>query len=61
MEYFQPSPKTSVCPWKGNCKYYDVVVNGKVNKAAAWYYPEPKDAAKNIKGHIAFWGGVEVD
>ena len=50
----------TVCPWKGTASYYDVVVDGKTNKDAAWYYPETKDAAKHIRGYIAFWRGVEV-
>jgi uncharacterized protein (DUF427 family) len=50
----------SVCPWKGTASYYDVVVDGKANKDAAWHYPETKDAAKHIKGYIAFWKGVQV-
>lgn len=54
------SAKTSVCPWKGTASYYSVVVDGKENKDAAWYYPSPKDAAKQIKDHVAFWQGVEV-
>ena len=56
----QPSQNTTVCSWKGTASYYDVVVDGKVNKDAAWYYPAPKDAAENIKDYIAFWRGVEV-
>jgi uncharacterized protein (DUF427 family) len=50
----------TVCPWKGTASYYDVVVDGNVNRDAAWYYPEPKDAAKEIRGRIAFWRGVKV-
>lgn len=50
----------SVCPWKGTASYYDVVVDGATNSDAAWYYPEPKDAAKEITGRVAFWKGVEV-
>ena len=50
----------TVCPWKGTASYYDVVVDGKTNKDAAWYYPETKDAAKHVKGYVAFWKGVEV-
>jgi len=50
----------TVCSWKGTASYYDVVVDGKTNKDAAWYYPETKDAAKNVKGYIAFWKGVEL-
>jgi len=50
----------STCPWKGEASYYSVVVNGKENKDAAWYYPSPKPAASNIKDHVAFWKGVQV-
>jgi len=60
-EFFVPSDHTSVCPWKGIAHYYHVEVNGKRNDNAAWYYPEPKDAAKEIKGRVAFWRGVRVD
>ena len=60
-EYFHESNTHTVCGWKGTASYYDIVVNGQVNKDAAWYYPEPKDAAKNIKGYIAFWKGVKVE
>lgn len=56
----QDSATTSVCPWKGTASYYSVVANGAENRDAAWYYPEPKDAAKEIKGRVAFWKGVEV-
>ncbi len=59
-EYFQASETHSVCPWKGTASYYTVEVNGKQNPDAAWYYPHPKDAAKNIEGYVAFWKGVEV-
>ena len=59
-EYFRNSEKHSTCPWKGEASYYDIAVEGKVNKDAAWYYPEPKEAAKHIKGYVAFWKGVEV-
>ena len=54
------SSRTSVCPWKGTASYHSVVVDGQVNEDAAWYYPEPKDAAAEIKDRIAFWKGVEV-
>jgi uncharacterized protein (DUF427 family) len=50
----------SVCPWKGTASYYSITVNGQTNKDAAWYYPEPKSAAANIKGRVAFWKGVTV-
>ena len=59
-EYFRESDKHSTCPWKGLASYYDVVVDGKVNKDAAWYYPAPKEAAKQITGYVAFWKGVQV-
>jgi uncharacterized protein (DUF427 family) len=60
-EFFRPSDTHTVCSWKGTASYYDVVVDGEVNPAAAWYYPEPKDAAANIKDHVAFWNGVTVE
>jgi uncharacterized protein (DUF427 family) len=56
----QDSDTTSVCPWKGTASYYSVVVDGETNPDAAWYYPEPKDAANNIRGRVAFWKGVQV-
>ena len=59
-EYFYDSNTHTTCSWKGIASYYSVIVNGKENKDAAWYYPEPKAAAENIKGHIAFWRGVEI-
>ena len=60
-QYLRPSATHSTCPWKGEASYYDVVVNGQVNKDAAWYYPSPKEAARQIAGHIAFWKGVKVE
>ncbi len=54
------SSHTSVCPWKGTASYYSIDVDGDVNENAAWYYPEPKDAAKEIEGRVAFWKGVIV-
>ena len=54
------SATTSICPWKGTAHYYTLAVNGAENRDAAWYYPEPKEAAKEIKGRVAFWKGVEV-
>ncbi|HEY8514685.1 MAG TPA: DUF427 domain-containing protein [Candidatus Binatia bacterium] len=59
-EHLRDSATTSVCPWKGTARYYDVVVGDDVNRDAAWYYPDPKPAASNIKDHVAFWRGVEV-
>ena len=59
-EFFAPSNKHTHCPWKGEASYYDVVVNGTVNSDAAWYYPEPKEAAAEIKNYVAFWKGVEI-
>jgi uncharacterized protein (DUF427 family) len=59
-EYFKDSGTHTVCGWKGTASYYTLDVNGKENPDAAWFYPEPKDAAKNITGYVAFWKGVEV-
>ncbi len=59
-EFFTPSPTQSVCPWKGNATYSTLEVGGKKNADAAWSYPAPKDAAKEIKDHVAFWKGVAV-
>jgi uncharacterized protein (DUF427 family) len=59
-QYFTPSDTHSVCPWKGTASYYTVEVNGQRNPDAAWFYPQAKDAAKNIEGYVAFWKGVEV-
>jgi uncharacterized protein (DUF427 family) len=60
MQFFKQSDKTSVCSWKGLANYYDLEVKGNSNKDAAWYYAEPKSAASNIAGYIAFWKGVQV-
>lgn len=57
----QPSDTHTVCGWKGTASYYHVAANGEVNRDAAWYYPEPKEAARNITGRIAFWKGVQVE
>ncbi|AFZ66245.1 DUF427 domain-containing protein [Deinococcus peraridilitoris] len=54
------SATNTVCPWKGTASYYTLVVDGKENPDAVWYYPEPKDAAKKIRGRVAFWRGVEI-
>ncbi len=59
-QYFLASDHISVCPWKGTAYYYSVVVDGITNKDATWYYPEPLAAAKEIKGYLAFWRGVDV-
>jgi len=56
----RPSDTTSVCPWKGTAHYYSLAVDGRENRDAAWFYPETKQAADNIRGRIAFWKGVEV-
>ena len=61
QEYLRPSDQHTLCPWKGTASYCDVEVNGKRNAGAAWYYPEPKPAAKQIKGYVAFWKGVRVE
>lgn len=59
-KFFTQSEKRTVCPWKGKASYYNVEVDGVVNRDAAWYYAEPKQAAEHIAGYVAFWGGVEV-
>lgn len=59
-EHFRPSATHTVCGWKGTASYYDVVVGDQVNADACWYYPEPKEAASNIRGRVAFWKGVTV-
>jgi uncharacterized protein (DUF427 family) len=59
-QYLRPSATHTVCSWKGTASYYDVVVDGGVNSDAAWYYPDPKPAAHEIAGWIAFWHGVTV-
>jgi uncharacterized protein (DUF427 family) len=59
-EYFAPSTHTSVCGWKGLANYFDVVVDGKTNANAAWYYAEPKPRAAEIQHRVAFWRGVEI-
>ena len=59
-EYVTGSAKTSVCPWKGTATYLSLTVDGEENADAGWFYPEPKDAAAEIKDHVAFWKGVEV-
>jgi uncharacterized protein (DUF427 family) len=60
-EYLKPSETHTTCPWKGLASYYNVKVNGAENPDAAWYYPEPKSRAENIKGYVAFWRGVKVE
>ncbi|MGI9168165.1 MAG: DUF427 domain-containing protein [Pyrinomonadaceae bacterium] len=60
-DYFQESSTHTTCPWKGEASYYNVVVDGQANKDAAWYYPEPKPAAAEIRHHVAFWRGVKVE
>lgn len=59
-EFFTDSSKTTSCPWKGTASYYSVAVDGETNTDAAWYYPNPKDAAAEIKDRVAFWRGVQV-
>ena len=60
MEYLEPTDTNTTCHWKGVASYYSVVVDGETNKDAAWYYPNAKDAAKEIENRIAFWKGVEI-
>ena len=59
-EFLRESTHRSTCPWKGEAHYYDVVVEGKESRNAAWYYPQPKEAAKEIAGYVAFWKRVQV-
>ena len=59
-QYFEKSNTHSVCPWKGNASYYNLVVDGETNEDAAWYYPQPNPAAKEIQNYVAFWKGVQV-
>ena len=60
-EHFAPNSTHTTCAWKGVASYYDVVVDGDTNAGAAWFYEAPKDAAKTIKGRVAFWKGVKVE
>lgn len=60
LDFFRKSDKHTVCPWKGTASYYDIEVDGKSNKDAAWFYPDPSSAANNVRGYVAFWKGVEV-
>ncbi|MGI9342495.1 MAG: DUF427 domain-containing protein [Gammaproteobacteria bacterium] len=60
-QYLVKSDTTSVCPWKGTAHYYSIVIGNETNADAAWYYPDTKDAANNIRGRIAFWKGVQVE
>jgi uncharacterized protein (DUF427 family) len=59
-EYFKPTDTHTTCPWKGLASYYTLEVNGEQNRDAAWYYPDPKPAAVEIKNYVAFWKGVKV-
>ncbi len=59
-EFLRPSSTTSSCPWKGQARYFSLLVDGQENPDAAWYYPDPKPAARSVKHHMAFWRGVEV-
>jgi uncharacterized protein (DUF427 family) len=58
--FLKESDSHTICPWKGKASYYDIQIDGKINHNAAWYYPEPKEAARQIQGRIAFWKGVQV-
>ena len=59
-EFFEANDTRTICPWKGEAHYYDVVVGGQRNEAAAWFYPQTKEAANEIRGYVAFWKGVAV-
>jgi uncharacterized protein (DUF427 family) len=60
-EYFKDSDHQTVCSWKGAANYYSVEVHGETNENAAWYYPDTKEKANNIRGYVAFWNGVDVE
>lgn len=60
-EYFKENSQQTTCPWKGVANYYNIEIDGQVNQGAAWTYPSPKPAAANIKDHVAFWRGVQVE
>ncbi len=60
-EHLAQAATTTFCPWKGTASYYDLVVGGQTKASAAWYYPEPSEAAATIKDHVAFHGGVVVE
>jgi len=59
--FFKESDHTTICPWKGTARYYDVIVEGKRCMWGAWYYPVPSEKASQIKNHLAFWNGIEVE
>ena len=59
-EFFLENESHTVCPWKGKASYFDIVVDGKTNRSAAWYYPQPSSAAQEIKDYVAFWKGVTI-
>lgn len=58
--YLEKTDHQTTCPWKGETSYYDIVVDGERNENAGWYYPDPKEAASEIEGYVAFWNGVEI-
>ena len=60
-EYLQQSETHTICGWKGTASYYHLSVDGEINRDSVWYYPEPKDAARNIAGRLAFWKGVTIE
>lgn len=60
-QYFQESNTHTTCPWKGTANYYDIEVNGKTNRDAAWFYPNAKEKAKHFEGYLAFWRGVKIE
>ena len=60
-EFFSPSESHSECHWKGTASYYNITVAGETNPDAAWYYPDPKPEAAQVKGRVAFWRGVKVE
>ncbi len=59
-EFLRNSETHTICPWKGNASYFNIEINGTTNTDAAWYYPDPKPAAKDLKNYVAFWKGIEI-
>ncbi|MFO8022333.1 MAG: DUF427 domain-containing protein [Perlabentimonas sp.] len=59
-EFLVDSETKSICPWKGTASYFSIKIDGRINADAAWYYPNPKEKAKNIENHVAFWRGVQI-
>jgi len=59
-DYLKSSETETTCPWKGQAAYYDIVVDDKINKDAAWYYPHPRPLVEKLANYVAFWKGVQI-